>query len=100
VAGDPADVFDLIVTSGGKIVQTIGADAPKLPQRWRSGQKTESASTSTDLRLKEALPDLLDGNLGAPWARMRQALDARIDHSTDRLEEFNPRIRQVLLYSG
>jgi hypothetical protein len=26
---------------------------------------------------------LLDGNLGATWTRMRQALDTRIDHSTN-----------------
>jgi hypothetical protein len=31
---------------------------------------------------------------------MRQALDARIDHSTNRLEKFNPRIRQVFPYRG
>ena len=29
---------------------------------------------------------------------MRQAFDARIDHSADRLEKFNPRIRQVFSY--
>jgi hypothetical protein len=31
---------------------------------------------------------------------MRQALDTRIDHSTNRFEKFNPRIRQVLSYRG
>ena len=41
---------------------------------------------------------LFDGNLRAVLGGFRQALDTFIDHFADRLEEFDPRIGQVLPY--
>jgi hypothetical protein len=39
---------------------------------------------------------LINRNLGTSMTRVRQALDTVVNYFANRLEEFNPRIRQVL----
>jgi hypothetical protein len=73
--------------------------------RLRCGRYIGGHAHATRLRGHEggqrfATDLLLDGNPGAAFTRLRQALDPLINYRTNRLEEFNPRIRQVLSYRG
>jgi hypothetical protein len=47
-----------------------------------------------------ATKSLINRNLGASLTRVRQALDTVVNYFANRLEEFNPRIRQVLSHCG
>jgi len=52
---DVTAILDIIIASGGKIVQPIGATRPKLPRGSQIRQETLSACTSADLEPDEIL---------------------------------------------
>jgi hypothetical protein len=61
----------------------------------RVTQQKRQETRSRSLAIGGANPSI-DRDLGASLPRVRQALDAMVDYFANRLEELNPRIRQVL----